>query len=284
MSLHAGDVAEGRVRRCAVGILRASRERPRDAGRAGRFARTGATLGQTRRPRAQRAGGSRGGRPKVLVRSVIATREGVARFGPRLIAAAHARGFNAARRKAFVADGSATNWSVHRKYFSHYPAILDFTHAVCYVYAAALAGRSFAEGWPVDCQWAQWLWQGAAEPLIDALQAPAPRSWVRPATMTRKRVPAASSPKRCGTCRTNATACGTPTTADKVCRSPAAPSNRPSSKSIVASRGLKNSGIREPNLCCNSWPTSLSQTTELDGFWKARPQTLQLTRCYQIAT
>ena len=52
----------------------------------------------------------------------------------------HARGFNAAKRKAFVADGLATNWSVHRQHFSHYTPILDFTHAVYYVYAAAIAG------------------------------------------------------------------------------------------------------------------------------------------------
>jgi hypothetical protein len=53
-------------------------------------------------------------KPRVLVRSVVATCLGVATFGPRLIAAAHARGFNAAARKAFVCDGSATNWGVHR--------------------------------------------------------------------------------------------------------------------------------------------------------------------------
>jgi len=113
----------------------------------------------------------RPGRPKVLVRSVVATREGVETFGPRLIAAAHARGFNAARRKAFVSDGSATNWGVHRKYFSHYTPILDFTHAICYVYAAAMAGRSCVEGREAYCRWAQWLWEGNTQALIAALEA-----------------------------------------------------------------------------------------------------------------
>ena len=73
-------------------------------------------------------------------------------------------------RKAFVADGSATNWGVHRKHFSHYTAILDFTHAICYVYAAAMAGRSAAEGWGAYRHWAQWLWQGDIEALIAAVQ------------------------------------------------------------------------------------------------------------------
>lgn len=110
------------------------------------------------------------GRPEVLVKSVVTTRKGIDVFGKRLIAVAHARGFNAAKRKAFVADGLATNWSVHRQHFSHYTPILDFTHAICYVYAAALAGRSRPIGWQMYCQWAQWLWEGAIDRLIAAVK------------------------------------------------------------------------------------------------------------------
>lgn len=111
------------------------------------------------------------GRPRPLVRSLVATRAGVDVLGPRLVAAAHARGFHAAPRKAFVADGSATNWGVHRKFFSHYTPILDFTHAVCYVYAAAMAGRSATDGWKVYVPWAQWLWAGDTAALMAALEA-----------------------------------------------------------------------------------------------------------------
>lgn len=107
--------------------------------------------------------------PSVLVRSVVATRAGVETFGGRLIAAAHARGFNAAPRKAFVADGSATNWGVWRNHFSHYTPILDFTHALCYVYAAAMAGRTAASGWQAYVRWAQWLWTGDTQELLAAL-------------------------------------------------------------------------------------------------------------------
>jgi hypothetical protein len=83
----------------------------------------------------------------------------------------HARGFNAAKRKAFVADGLATNWSVHRQHFSRYTPILDFTHAVYYVYAAALAGQSLGNGWRKYCQCVQWLWEGANDQLIAAVKA-----------------------------------------------------------------------------------------------------------------
>jgi hypothetical protein len=110
-------------------------------------------------------------RPRPLVRSVVACRAGVEVFGPRLVAAAHARGFNAAARKAFVADGSATNWGVHRKYFSHYTPIVDFTHAICYVYAAAMAARSSSDGWEVYIRWARLLWAGDTRAVAAALQA-----------------------------------------------------------------------------------------------------------------
>ena len=107
----------------------------------------------------------------MLVKSVVTTRQAIDVFGNRLIAAAYVRGFNAVKRKAFVADGLATNWSVHRQHFSHYTPILDFTHAVCYVYAAVLAARSQAIGWLTYCQWAQWLWEGAIDQLIAAVEA-----------------------------------------------------------------------------------------------------------------
>jgi hypothetical protein len=112
----------------------------------------------------------REGRPQPLARSVIATRRGIEAFGPMLAAAAWLRGFAAALRKAFVADGSETNWSVHRQWFSDYVPILDFVHALCYVYAAALAGRGLEEGWAIYCQWAQWVWSGQVQQVIAALQ------------------------------------------------------------------------------------------------------------------
>jgi hypothetical protein len=225
----------------------------------------------------------RAGRPQVLVRSVVATREGVARFGPRLIAAAQARGFNAARRKAFVADGSATNWGVHRKYFSHYTAILDFTHAVCYVYAAALAGRSFTEGWPVYCQWAQWLWQGATEPFIDALEARA-AEWGSPrdddpATCPRRIVAETLRYVRNQRDRmryADYRRQGLPITSSYI-ESTVKQVNR----RVKGTEKFWDQGA-EPLLQLAA--DHLSETIELVGFWKARPQTLPLTRCYHIAT
>jgi hypothetical protein len=113
---------------------------------------------------------ARPGKPEVLVKSVIATREDVHEFGRQLVAAAWLRGFAAAPRKAFVGDGQEANWTVWGRYFSHYTPILDFVHAICYVFAAAMAGRPSREGWPVYCQWAQWVWSGHVQQVIDALR------------------------------------------------------------------------------------------------------------------
>ena len=112
----------------------------------------------------------RPGQPQVLMRNVVATREKIESFGKQLAAAAWQRGFMAAERKAFVGDGSETNWSVWRRHFSHFTPIVDFIHALCYVFAAALAGRAMQEAWPIYCQWAQWLWSGQAELVIAALR------------------------------------------------------------------------------------------------------------------
>lgn len=113
---------------------------------------------------------SRPGFPEVLVKSVVATSGDVQAFGPLLMSAAYERGFNAAPRKAFVADGLACNWGVWQKFFSHYTPILDFVHALMYVYAGAMAGRAAHDGWALYRDWAQWLWSGHAELVIAALQ------------------------------------------------------------------------------------------------------------------
>jgi hypothetical protein len=112
----------------------------------------------------------RPGRPEVLVKSVVASTAKVGEFGPQLASAAYERGFHAAPRRAFVADGAEANWGVHERHFSSYTAILDFVHALMYVYAAALV-RGEAEGWTRYRDWAQWLWSGQVDRVIAALEA-----------------------------------------------------------------------------------------------------------------
>ena len=110
-------------------------------------------------------------RPKPLVRSVIATTENIQAFGKLLVVAAHARGFMAAERRAFVCDGMACNWTLHEKHFGRFTPILDIVHAICYLYHAAIGGDPTPESWQRYCQWAQWLWSGEVDKLLASMHA-----------------------------------------------------------------------------------------------------------------
>jgi hypothetical protein len=107
--------------------------------------------------------------PEVQAKQVVATRQPWAAFGPMVAAAAWAAGFFAAERKAFVADGAENNWTLQRQLFSSFVPILDFIHALSYVFASALAGRGFKEGWAVYERWIQWVWSGEVEQVLAEL-------------------------------------------------------------------------------------------------------------------
>ena len=49
--------------------------------------------------------------------------------------------------------------------------ILDFIHGLSYVFASALAGHGFKEGWAVYERWIQWVWSGAVDKVIAAYRA-----------------------------------------------------------------------------------------------------------------
>ena len=108
--------------------------------------------------------------PAVRVRSMVATRHENESLGEILAAAAFARGFYGARRKAFLGDGAENNWTVRKRWFSDFVAILDFIHALSYVFAVAMAGRGFATGWEVYVRWIGWVWQGRVAAVIQELE------------------------------------------------------------------------------------------------------------------
>ncbi len=108
--------------------------------------------------------------PKVRVKSMVGTRARAKGFGAILAAAAFARGFFGAKRKAFVADGAETNWTTHRRWFSDFEPILDFIHALSYVFSAAMADRSFRAGWDVYQQWITLVWKGRVAEVIAELE------------------------------------------------------------------------------------------------------------------
>ena len=113
----------------------------------------------------------RPGRPERLVRSVLASRKGSDEFGPMMHQAAWERNFFGAGRKAFLGDGLAVNWALQRRHFACFTPVLDFVHALSYVFAAAFAGRPQDEGEGVYKRWVQAAWSGQVSTILPELEA-----------------------------------------------------------------------------------------------------------------
>ena len=109
--------------------------------------------------------------PELVVRSVVSTKQGVEVFGRLLAAAAWARGFYGAKRQVFLGDGSNANWGVWERHFASFTPIVDFIHALAYVYGAAMAGGPFGEGWSRYVQWIAALWRGDVATVLSGLEA-----------------------------------------------------------------------------------------------------------------
>lgn len=107
--------------------------------------------------------------PEVLEKRLVGSRVRWPDFGPLLATRAWEGGFFGSARQAFIGDGSDNNWTIWRQYFSSFVPIVDFIHVLSYVFAAALAGRKFADGWSIYEQWISWVWRGQVDHVIAAL-------------------------------------------------------------------------------------------------------------------
>lgn len=107
--------------------------------------------------------------PTVNGGSVVATTREAASFGELLSCAAWERGFYGAARRAFLGDGSAANWGVWERHFSNFTPIVDFMHALTYVYRAATADATIAEGWSRYQTLIASLWAGDVQTVIAML-------------------------------------------------------------------------------------------------------------------
>jgi hypothetical protein len=107
--------------------------------------------------------------PRVAQKRVLASRRRWPTFALLVAAAAWALGFQGSRRKAFVADGSANNWAIHRRFFGSFVGIVDFIHVLSYVFAAAHAGRTQEAGQEVYQRWIKWVWKGQVRKVIREL-------------------------------------------------------------------------------------------------------------------
>lgn len=111
-------------------------------------------------------------RPESLFRTCISSLCSSDRFGELMAAEADQRGFYAAARSAFLADGLAYNWAIQQQYFPDFVAILDFIHPLERLHETSRALRSDGEeAWQCCLKWMQLCWSGDVEEVIGLLEA-----------------------------------------------------------------------------------------------------------------
>ena len=109
-------------------------------------------------------------RPKPLFRTSLASLVDSHSFGAMMAAEADSRGFFAATKRAFLGDGLAYNWSIHRGSFAKFTAIVDFIHPIERLYAVAQAMLDDADAvWQQFVDWTRECWQGNVEDVIGML-------------------------------------------------------------------------------------------------------------------
>jgi len=111
-------------------------------------------------------------RPKPLFRSCLSSMVSSKEFGPMMAAEANRRGFFTAARKAFLADGLAYNWTIHRDHFAGFEPILDFIHPIEHLHKVANAIEPDHDtAWEMTIQWIEACWQGDVEEVIGVLKS-----------------------------------------------------------------------------------------------------------------
>lgn len=109
-------------------------------------------------------------RPRRLVRSCLSSMVDSHEFGRPMEREARRRRFFEAPAKAFLGDGLPWNWSIQQTHFRPFVPILDFTHALSYIYGAALAMTSRADQvWSYYLALSRGCWQGRVMEVVAAL-------------------------------------------------------------------------------------------------------------------
>ncbi len=110
--------------------------------------------------------------PKRLLRTALSSMACSDDFGRMMKREAERRRFYDAHGRAFIGDGLNWNWSVWKKYFPTFVPILDFIHAIQYIFAAAMAMTSDeTEGWSTYVRLVTRCWQGHVDSVIEEITA-----------------------------------------------------------------------------------------------------------------
>lgn len=109
-------------------------------------------------------------RPKRLVRTVLSSLENSDDFGRQMAREAQCRRFAEAQARAFLGDGLPWNWSIWKRHFSDYTPILDFIHALSYLFVVSKAVHvSPEDAWDQYLTWMRGCWQGEIEQVLEEL-------------------------------------------------------------------------------------------------------------------
>ena len=110
--------------------------------------------------------------PIRVLRTVVSSMKCSREFGEQMASEAKRRRFDEAPRKAYLGDGLGCNWTNHAKHFSDYTPVLDFTHAVSYLFdASVICFGKTPEAWKVYCRWMTLCWQGKIATVLEELES-----------------------------------------------------------------------------------------------------------------
>ncbi len=108
--------------------------------------------------------------PKRVLRTVLSSMACSDDFGVMMRREAKRRRLHESPRRAFLGDGLPWNWTIWKRHFSTFTPILDFIHAIHYVFDAAMAlANEEAQGWECYVRWIRLCWQGRVDEVVEEL-------------------------------------------------------------------------------------------------------------------
>jgi hypothetical protein len=110
--------------------------------------------------------------PNRVLRTAISSMACSDEFGPLMQREAQRRRFFEAPLRAFLGDGLNWNWSIWKEFFPTFIPILDFIHAIQYLFGAAMAlDLEEKQAWVTYVNFVTLCWQGKVSEVINQLNA-----------------------------------------------------------------------------------------------------------------
>jgi hypothetical protein len=105
-------------------------------------------------------------------RTCVATMQDCHEFGKMVAAEAYRRNFSSAAHGVLLGDGSAWIWNLHAKWFKDLTPVVDFVHALTYLYVTAtVLAPSVKDRWQWYVAWMTAVWQGRVREVIADLES-----------------------------------------------------------------------------------------------------------------